>query len=353
MGKDSANNNGFKPRPVWVYPLVSIFVWAVALVLLFHFFSAFKIILLGLLAAVSVAALLRPVSQRIPGPRGLSAAVVGLGFLLVVAAIVAVMVWLLMEPIGQQLSHWPEIRDGLNHVLADWGRALGVHQAVTVDNLGNQLIGFIGGQSVGEVVGRTTDLTTVILLSMIFVFAGSMYILAEPPGKLVRPVLKMLPPARVVPMQAAIKELEPRLRWWLLGTFISMVVMGVGSFVGYTIIGLQWALALGVVAGVLEAVPTVGPLTTFMLSLLIAATQGFGQVIGVTVVYAIVQTIESYVLIPLVMKKAVDIPPVVTLFTIVLWGKIFGIAGLLLAIPIDLVLWSVIDHFVIRPHDVE
>jgi predicted PurR-regulated permease PerM len=110
-------------------------------------------------------------------------------------------------------------------------------------------------------------------------------------------------------------------------------------------------LPLAIFAGVSEAVPTVGPAVTFVLALLLGATQGVAQVVGATVVYAVVQSLESYVLIPLVMRSAVNLPPVVTLFTIVLWGKIFGIAGLLLAVPIDLIIWGLLDHFVIRPHE--
>ncbi len=56
------------PKPVWVYPLSTVFIWGVGLVLFFEFFDAIKIIALGLLASASVAAALRPVAERIPGP---------------------------------------------------------------------------------------------------------------------------------------------------------------------------------------------------------------------------------------------------------------------------------------------
>ena len=67
-----------------------------------------------------------------------------------------------------------------------------------------------------------------------------------------------------------------------------------------------------------------------------------------SVVDVVVQGLESNVLIPIVMKRAVDIPPAVSLFTLILWGKILGVSGLLLAIPIDLVIWNLLKHFVMR-----
>ena len=141
----------------------------------------------------------------------------------------------------------------------------------------------------------------------------------------------------------------PRLRWWVIGTLFSMAVVGVAAWIGYMVVGLEFAIPLALLAGVAEIVPTVGPAAAFLVALLFAATQGTGTLIGVTVVYIIIQLIESYVLVPLVMKKAVKVPPVVTLFTVVLWGKVFGAAGLFLAIPINLVLWSFYDHLVLRP----
>ena len=100
--------------------------------------------------------------------------------------------------------------------------------------------------------------------------------------------------------------------------------------------------------GLAELVPTLGPIAAFALALLVAFAQGTSEVIGVTVVYAVIQLLESYVLLPLVMRGAVRIPPVVTLFTVVLWGTIFGFAGFILAVPIDLTIWTFADHFVLR-----
>jgi predicted PurR-regulated permease PerM len=73
--------------------------------------------------------------------------------------------------------------------------------------------------------------------------------------------------------------------------------------------------------------------------------------VGVLAVYGGIQILEAYVILPLIMRGAVNIHPAVTLFTVVLWGKIFGVPGLMLAIPINLTIWTLLDHFSIRPRE--
>jgi predicted PurR-regulated permease PerM len=116
------------------------------------------------------------------------------------------------------------------------------------------------------------------------------------------------------------------------------------------VIGLQFAVPLALLAGLCEIVPTVGPATSAVIACIFAAATGSrGTVVGVLCVYAVIQGIEAYVILPMIMRGAVKIQPAVTLFSVVLWGKIFGVPGLMLAIPINLTLWSVAQHFIIRP----
>ncbi len=344
-------SQGEHPQRVWLYPIVSLFVWGIILIIFFRFFAAGKLVLLGLIAAAAVAAMLRPMTTRIPGPRGLSAAVLGLGFLAAVMGVLVLMGWLMVEPVQRWIAGWPQLQKNLDAVLSSWSTRFGMHYPVTVQDIGNQIMGFFStGDSLGQVFSQTADVTAAVLVGAAFVFIGSIYLLAEPPGRLTGPMLAMLPPWRRAAAAGALADLDRRLRWWLVGTLISIAVVGVASIIGYSIIGLEFALPLAIFAGLAEAIPTIGPAVTLGLALLLATTQGPTQTIGVIIVYAVVQTLESYLLIPLVMRKAVSIPPVITLFTIVLWGKIFGVAGLLLAIPIDMFIWSFADHLLVRPN---
>ncbi|NLX03627.1 MAG: AI-2E family transporter [Phycisphaerae bacterium] len=127
-----------------------------------------------------------------------------------------------------------------------------------------------------------------------------------------------------------------------------MAIVAAVSWIGFLLIGLPLALSLALLAGFSEIVPTIGPAVAFLIAFLFALSQGTYYAVGVAVIYAVNQLIESYVLPPIVMKKAVKVPPIVTLFTVVLWSKVFGILGLLLALPIDLTIWSFFKHLLVK-----
>ena len=81
----------------------------------------------------------------------------------------------------------------------------------------------------------------------------------------------------------------------------------------------------------------------FSMIMLILAGAAF-----VLMVWGIIQALEAYLILPMIMKGAVNVHPAITLFTVVLWGKIFGVAGLMLAIPINLTIWTLLDHLRMR-----
>jgi predicted PurR-regulated permease PerM len=334
-------------RPVRVVPLLAMFAWSIGLVLFLVFFVQVKNVLLGFLAACAIAALLRPIVRALPGPRGRRATLVGIAFILTTLCIVMLTVRLIAQPIRQQLSNWPQIRQDLDGVFLNFSTQFGLQQPLSIDTILSRTAAFFGAGG-SEMVSYTTNVVAEMLIALAFIFVGSLYLLTAPPGQLSEPLSRMLPRRHRQPFNHALIDLEPRLRWWLIGTFISMTVVGLLSWAGFAIIGLRFAAAVAILMAVAEIIPTIGPMAAFLVALLLALAQGMTQVVGVIALWSIIQVVESYVLLPLVMRRAVKVPPVITLFTVVLWGKVFGVGGLLLAIPIDLVIWSMADHFLLR-----
>ncbi len=334
---------------VSVRHLLTLFVWGAALALFFHFFKSFRLLFLGLLAAGCLAAALYPLMRYVPASRALSAVIVGVAPILLTVGLIVVLSWLLAAPIKQEVQRWPQVRERLNEALAGWSNELGLDEPLTVQTLLNQAGALFSDGSGTKVLSTTTSALSGVAIALVFLFFGSIYLMAEPPGRLLEPALNAMPPDRARQVRGAFDDLVPRLRWWVIGTLFSMVVVGLAAWAGFAVVGLEFAVPLALLAGVAEIVPTVGPAAAFLVALLFASTQGTGTLIGVAVTYLIIQLVESYILVPLVMKKAVKVPPVVTLFTVVLWGKVFGAAGLFLAIPINLVLWSFYDRLVLRP----
>jgi predicted PurR-regulated permease PerM len=320
--------------------------WALAVTLVLRFFDAVSLLFLGVLAAASVAALLRPLVDRLPLRRGLAAVVVGAGFVLAVGAVATAAGWLVSGPVKRELNNWPQTQQRIDAKLAGWSECFALTDPVTTTSLGRQIGQFLFR---GDTAKGMAGVALNVLVALAFIFIGSVYFLADRHDRLVSPALPLLPPDRRPQLRAALDDLGPQLRWWLIGVMISMSLVGMVSAVGYKLAGLKFALPLAVVAAVAELVPTIGPLTAFAIALLLAATEGSRQFTGTLAVWAVVQTLESYVILPLVMKRAVHMPAVVTLFSVVFWGEIFGTAGLFMAVPINLLIWALLDHMIIRP----
>lgn len=126
---------------------------------------------------------------------------------------------------------------------------------------------------------------------------------------------------------------QARLAAWFWGELILMLAVGVLSYIGFSWIGIKYALPLAVLAGVLEILPNLGPTITA----LIATFIGFGQspVTGFAAlaVSFVVQQLENYLLVPYIMKKVVGLNPIVTILVVILGMRFGGPLGALLAIP--------------------
>jgi predicted PurR-regulated permease PerM len=340
-----------RPRPVWVQPLAVIFCCTVAVALLLYFFDAFSTVLLGALAAAIVASTLNPLCRFIPGPRGVSAALLGLGLIVGVAGLILGLSWPLADPIQRELHEWPERKVKIDTLLQEWSARLQLDEVVTVDALFVNVGRFFAGESGPRFFTRGADVLLAILIWLAFIFIGSIIMLADPWDSLLLPALRTASPTLRPRLEELLFNLGPRLRRWVIGTMISMCIVFTASLIGYSSIGLNFALPLAMLAGMCEIVPTVGPACAAIIAILFGATQSGQVVIGVICVYTIIQSIEAYVILPMIMRGAVRIHPAVTLFSVVLWGKIFGVPGMMLAIPINLTIASAVEHLYVRPRD--
>ena len=142
---------------------------------------------------------------------------------------------------------------------------------------------------------------------------------------------------------------EKRLNAWFWGEITLMTLVGLLTFIGLNLIGIRYALALAVLAGLLEAIPNLGP----TISSIPAIILGFAvsPVMGVTALalYFIIQQLENNLIVPVVMKKAVGLNPIITLIALLIGGKIGGVLGVLLAIPITVFVETVLIEIINAP----
>jgi len=125
------------------------------------------------------------------------------------------------------------------------------------------------------------------------------------------------------------------------------------ALVAYLLIGLPNALVLALVAGVLEAVPMIGPLLGAVPAALVALSIGPDKLVWVIIATVIIQQLENSLLVPRVMSKAVGVNPFVTLLALFAFSSFFGVAGALMAIPMAAIIQLALNHFVFRPETID
>lgn len=132
------------------------------------------------------------------------------------------------------------------------------------------------------------------------------------------------------------------LRNWLSAQLMAMTVVGVLTSFGLWIAGVPLAFALGLIAGLLAFIPNIGPIIAIAPALLLAFPEGQSTLIAVLAIYLGVQTLESYVVTPLIQQEKVSLPPAFVIGAQLLFGVLFGILGLALATPIAAALVTII-----------
>ena len=139
-----------------------------------------------------------------------------------------------------------------------------------------------------------------------------------------------------------VEDIEFKIGSWVRGQIFLMFIVGLASFVGLTILRIDYALSLAVIAGFLEIVPMIGPIVSFVPAAIVASAKSPLAVALVALLYILIQQLESNFVVPKVMKKVVGFSPIVTLLAIMIGGKLFGILGALLSIPTTLMGYLII-----------
>ncbi|OGK34069.1 hypothetical protein A3F57_01565 [Candidatus Roizmanbacteria bacterium RIFCSPHIGHO2_12_FULL_36_11] len=150
-----------------------------------------------------------------------------------------------------------------------------------------------------------------------------------------------------------IDKAEKRLNAWFWGEITLMTVVGLLTYVGLNLIGIRYALALAVLAGLLEAVPNLGPTLSSVPAVLLGFATSPVMGFAAIALYFIVQQLENNIIVPVVMKKAVGLNPIITLLALLIGGKMGGVLGILLAIPITVFLETVLIEVVNAPKTAE
>ncbi len=208
-----------------------------------------------------------------------------------------------------------------------------------------------GGGTSGVTSGVTKFFTTTFEAASSFFFILFTGIFAAATPQLYRAmVVKLFSPRLRPKAEQTIDRIICTLRYWLLGQGVAMVVVGIVTGVALAIAGVPFAAALGIVAALLEFIPVIGPILSAIPAVLLAFSGGLNQVLIVIAIFVGIQFFEGNILQPIVQKRAIDLPPILTLVALLVFGGAFGLLGLFVAAPMTAAILVLVEDLYLKEY---
>ena len=204
-----------------------------------------------------------------------------------------------------------------------------------------------GGSKIADSLGDMVRGAGEILLNFVIVIVGALFIAGDPKPYRNAVVLLTPAPARET-MERALDEMTFALRLWLKAKLITMTIMTVLIGGSLWLAGLESWAALGLLGGLSEFVPYVGPAVAIVPAVGLAASAGGDLLWRTAVAFLAVRVIEGWLLTPFVNRQVVSIPPALTLFTILGVGAVFGVYGVFFAGALLVIAFVGVREFYLR-----
>jgi predicted PurR-regulated permease PerM len=326
-------------RPEHIYKAIGLaFFAAVA----YRFFDELSRVLLTVYAAAILGIAFNSVVGLFPRQRRWVTAALGLAVL----AAIGVSLWLGIPALAEQLrgitERAPEFQRTLQEISAWIREKTGLNVQLAGPGLRRSIDRFISDVGSGEIVGRARGLLDVIIFPLL-VLVGGLYAVGKPNDRLLTPFLRAVPRYHRLAFRRVLELLALRIRMWVVGSLLSMLAVGILTTGALYLVGAPYALFLGTLNGVLEFVPVVGPWVGGFIAVAVTFLESPSLALWVLVVVIAVQQVESNLITPLVMAKAAEVHPFITVFAIFLFGSLFGFLGILLALPLVLLIWTTVE----------
>ncbi|MEG3145619.1 AI-2E family transporter [Sphingomonas sp. RT2P30] len=211
--------------------------------------------------------------------------------------------------------------------LSAWASGMGILPGrADIQSLLKEGLGSVGKLTsfVGTAIGALTSFFMVLVIGLFVAMEPRLY---------ERGLQWMIPSDARSEFAITIERMATTLRRLLAGRLAGMAIEGVLVFIILTVLGVPMALVLGLIAGILAFIPNVGAFVTGVLMTAVGFSAGMHTGLAALATYFVVQTFDGYVVIPMVARRTVDLPPALTLSAQILAGTLFGVVGLALADP--------------------
>ncbi len=216
------------------------------------------------------------------------------------------------QDISDALAGSPNIQ----HVVNDALRNLGQHSDMIVTRLASATLGL---------VISLFGFITVLLLAAYFLSGGR---------AMAKRSLHFLPEQKWADRWLLVLEhISDRLGYWLRGQLVVCLSTFVLSYIGLRVLNVPYALTISLLAGLLDVIPTFGAFISGALAVLMALTISPGKAIATGVLWLVIQQVQGNILTPQIMKRALGVPAVTIIISVLVFGKLLGLIGVLLAAP--------------------
>lgn len=299
---------------------------ALVFLCLWYVFDIILLAIAGALLAIVLHAFSTSIQRHTPkviGPR-LSSLVTIVGILALASAIGYWIVPRAIFETGQITEVIPKSLDQLTMYLdrTGWGRYIehAAHRAMGTTNI------------TSELTVMATDIGTAVERAVVILVIGLYGALNARHYN--RGLLTLVPERKRQKVSEISRAVAYTLQWWLIGQLVPMTVLGLGTMLGLWALGVPLAFALGLLTGLMIFIPYVGSWIAFIPTALVSLTRGPDIAVYVGILYLGIHGIEGYILTPLVQKRVVLLPPVLTILAQLFMWKVSGLLGMALATPL-------------------
>jgi predicted PurR-regulated permease PerM len=322
------------PFKIIVWTVTVIFLVVAAVYFAFRLRDVITLALIALLLAVGLQGpVVRLRGWGVPRPLGLLTVYLGVVVFLVIAG------WLLLPPVFGDLRalavQAPAYLAGAEAQLARFGVDVTLPD---IDDLERRLLAEVTSD-VGGYLGRALTILnfTVGLLggaiTTLLVLVLSIFIVMEGPTFRAH-LLSLLPPDQERQWTEITRRIAVKIQGWMLGTALLGLIIGTVSTIALVLLGMPYPFLLGLIAGIGEFIPMIGPIVAAVPAVSIAAFYGWGMFAAVLVLYIVIQQVENYVLVPRIMGQTVDLPALIVLVAFLIGTELMGVLGGILAMPV-------------------
>ncbi|WP_162924302.1 AI-2E family transporter [Rubrobacter indicoceani] len=255
--------------------------------------------------------------------------------------------FLVAPTIGDQAEQFagaiPSLLENTQGYLTSLQRRFGFDFSLPLDtgSIAESVRNFLSGGTLSTVANFGAGVANVVSLGAVVLIATIYAVLK--PRPIVEGFVVLFPAGRRQGVRDILRAMYTAVQRWFMGQLASMLIIGTLWTIALFILGIPFALLLGILAALLSFVPYLGAAISLVPPLLIALVNDPVLAFWVVVVYLGIQTVESYLIQPMVMSRAVDLHPAVVIFAILIMGTLFGLVGVLLAVPLTAALIVLVD----------